>query len=326
MSDLTLYKFLFAGLSVCISNIGSGTAVPSSEYLRRSRVTSQVRQEHPTLSIRDSVTFISGLLKKFIMNTWGPFSLEGKRAVVTGAAMGIGRGIVYRYVEAGAQVLCVDIAEDKMNATANELVARGAKVSTLRVDLLDDDAPEKIVSAAVSKLGGIDVLVNNAGIYPTVPMMNMTRELFDKVYRLNLRALAFLSREAARQMIKQGGGGKIINIASIDSVHPSSIGLAAYDASKGGVLMFTKNFALEMAPHGILVNAIAPGGIATEGSGLAQSSEQMKAALETFVKRIPTGRIGQPDDIAKVAVFLASSASDYMTGSLVVVDGGVLLS
>ncbi|MDG7044449.1 MAG: SDR family oxidoreductase [Nitrososphaerota archaeon] len=260
------------------------------------------------------------------MSDWGPFSLKGKRAIITGGAMGIGRGIVNRFVEAGARVLVVDRAADKLKLTIDELSKQG-EVFGLEIDLLDEDAPERIVSEAVKKLGGIDVLVNNAGIYPTVPMMNMTKELFDKVYRLNLRALAFLSKAAATQMIRQGAGGKIVNIASIDSVHPSSVGLAAYDASKGGVLMFTKNFALEMAPHGILVNAIAPGGIATEGASMpSQSSEQMKAMMEAFIRMIPVGRIGQPDDIAKAAVFLASSAADYMAGSLIIVDGGRLLS
>ncbi|MDG7035825.1 MAG: SDR family oxidoreductase [Nitrososphaerota archaeon] len=260
------------------------------------------------------------------MSDWGPFSLKGKRTIVTGGAMGIGRGIVNRFVEAGARVLVVDRAADKLKLTVDELSKQG-EVFGLEIDLLDEDAPERIVSEAVKKLGGIDVLVNNAGIYPTVPMMNMTKELFDKVYRLNLRALAFLSKAAAAQMIRQGAGGKIVNIASIDSVHPSSVGLAAYDASKGGVLMFTKNFALEMAPHGILVNAIAPGGIATEGASMpSQSSEQMKAMMEAFIRMIPVGRIGQPDDIAKAAVFLASSAADYMAGSLIIVDGGRLLS
>ncbi len=252
--------------------------------------------------------------------------MKGKRAIITGGAMGIGRGIVNRFVEAGARVLVVDRAADKLKLTIDELSKQG-EVFGLEIDLLDEDAPERIVSEAVKKLGGIDVLVNNAGIYPTVPMMNMTKELFDKVYRLNLRALAFLSKAAATQMIRQGAGGKIVNIASIDSVHPSSVGLAAYDASKGGVLMFTKNFALEMAPHGILVNAIAPGGIATEGASMpSQSSEQMKAMMEAFIRMIPVGRIGQPDDIAKAAVFLASSAADYMAGSLIIVDGGRLLS
>jgi 2-deoxy-D-gluconate 3-dehydrogenase len=260
------------------------------------------------------------------MSDWGPFSLKGRRTIVTGGAMGIGRGIVNRFVDAGARVLVVDKAADKMKLAVDELAKRG-EVIGLEIDLLEENAPERIVSEAVKGLGGVDVLVNNAGIYPTVPMMSMTQDLFDKVYRLNLKALAFLSKAVAGQMIRQGNGGKIINIASIDSVHPSSVGLAAYDASKGGVLMFTKNFALEMAPHGILVNAIAPGGIATEGASIpTQSSDQMKALMESFIRMIPVGRIGQPDDIAKVAVFLASSAADYMAGSLIIVDGGRLLS
>ena len=131
-------------------------------------------------------------------------------------------------------------------------------------------------------------------------------------------------------MTEQGTGGKIVNIASVDALHPSQPGLVAYDASKGGVLMFTRAFALEMAPHGVNVNAIAPGGINTEGttaplegSGLTQ--EQTEAMRAQYIAKIPVGRMGEPDDIAKVAVFLASAASDYMTGELVVVDGGILV-
>jgi 2-deoxy-D-gluconate 3-dehydrogenase len=132
-------------------------------------------------------------------------------------------------------------------------------------------------------------------------------------------------------MVEQGRGGTIINISSIDAFRPSMVGLAAYDASKGGVLMFTKNLALELGPKGIRVNGIAPGGITTEGASkpLAESGmseEQMKAMTEEFTARIPLGRMGVPDDIAKVAVFLASSAAGYMTGETVIVDGGRLLS
>jgi 2-deoxy-D-gluconate 3-dehydrogenase len=131
-------------------------------------------------------------------------------------------------------------------------------------------------------------------------------------------------------MIEQGSGGKIINVASIDSLHPSMIGLAAYDSSKGGVLMFTKAFALEVAQHGIAVNAIAPGGITTEGTavplqGSEMSPEEMQAMMNQFAASIPLGRMGEPDDIAKVALFLASPAADYVTGELIVVDGGRLL-
>ena len=170
--------------------------------------------------------------------------------------------------------------------------------------------------------------MNNAGIFPSVPMLEMEPALFDKVIAINLKGLAFASKAAAAQMIKQGKGGKIINIASIDSLHPSMVGLAAYDASKGGVLMFTKNFALEVAPHGILVNAIAPGGITTEGTSGPIGSltkEQMEQVLEQFKQLIPLGRMGEPDDIAKVTLVLASPAADYMTGGMIVVDGGRLL-
>ncbi len=258
-----------------------------------------------------------------------PFSLAGKRALVTGGAMGIGMGIVKRFLESGAKVMIADRAADPAKKFMESLPEPSRNnVAFVEVDLLDASAPELMIAEMVKKFGGIDILVNNAGIYPTVPMMDMKEELFDKVYRLNLKALAFTSKAAAGEMISKGIKGKIVNIASIDSLHPSSIGLAAYDASKGGVLMFTKNFALEMAQHGIGVNAIAPGGIATEGassSSAGMDQEILKKLSEEFIKMIPLGRMGSPDDIAKVAVFLASSASDYMTGALVVVDGGRLL-
>lgn len=187
-----------------------------------------------------------------------------------------------------------------------------------------------MVATCVESFGSIDVLVNNAGIYPMAPMLQTTPELFDRVYRVNLRGLAFASRAAAARMIEQGGGGKIVNIASIDSFHPSMVGLAAYDASKGGTLMLTKALALELGPHGIHVNGIAPGGITTEGAsrplaGSGMTEEQMRALTEEFISHIPLRRMGLPDDIAMVAVFLASSASDYMTGETVIVDGGRLL-
>lgn len=263
------------------------------------------------------------------METSNPFSLAGKRALVTGGSMGIGMGIVKRLVESGAKVLIADKAVEP----AKEFIAKLPEnkrndVSVVEVNLLDENAPGLMIGEIVKKFGGIDILVNNAGIYPTVPMLDMKEDMFDMVYKINLKALAFTCRAGAEQMIKQNTRGKIVNIASIDSVHPSSIGLAAYDASKGGVLMFTKNFALEVARHGISVNAIAPGGIGTEGTGLmgtGTQSEEMKKMLDMFIQMIPMGRLGTPDDIAKVAIFLASSGSDYMTGSLVIVDGGRLL-
>jgi 2-deoxy-D-gluconate 3-dehydrogenase len=258
-------------------------------------------------------------------------SLEGKNAVVTGAAMGIGFGIAKRFASAGASVLLADIDERAAAAAAARLTASGGRVHPLAIDIADDSAPERIVTACVERFGGIDILVNNAGIFPRVPALEMQPELFDRVMRINLRGLVFLSRAAGRRMIEQRRGGKIINIGSIDSLRPSMAGLTAYDASKGGVLMFTRSFALEMAPHDVQVNAILPGGITTEGAsrpleGSGMTQEQMDAVRAAFIERIPLRRMGVPDDIAKVAQFLASSASDYMAGSHVVVDGGVLLT
>jgi 2-deoxy-D-gluconate 3-dehydrogenase len=261
------------------------------------------------------------------MADWGPFDLAENNAVVTGGAMGIGHGIVARFVEAGANVVVADLDGEAAAAVAKDTTGRGRAVS-MAVDVGADDAGDAIVTTCVDAFGSLDVLVNNAGIYPMSPMLQTSPELFDRVYRVNLRGTAFASKAAAARMVEQGGGGKIVNIASIDAFHPSMVGLAAYDASKGGVLMLTKALALEFGPHGIQVNGIAPGGITTEGSsaGLGgMSEEEMRAMTEEFVSHIPLRRMGVPDDIATAAVFLASSASDYMTGETVIVDGGRLL-
>jgi 2-dehydro-3-deoxy-D-gluconate 5-dehydrogenase len=263
------------------------------------------------------------------METKGIFDISGKAAIVTGGALGIGFGIVTRLVEAGAQVMVADVNKEALETVPNRL--KGGKVRTFVLDVSKDEGWEKVVKACVDGFGKLDILVNNAGIYPQVPMLQMAPSLFDKVLAVNLRGLAFLSKAAALQMIKQGKGGRIVNIASIDSLHPSMVGLAAYDSSKGGVLSFTKNFAVEVAPHGIQVNAIAPGGINTEGTsqpltGGGFTEAQLKAMMDEFASRIPMKRMGVPDDIAKVVLFLASDAASYMTGSLVVVDGGRLLT
>jgi 2-deoxy-D-gluconate 3-dehydrogenase len=258
------------------------------------------------------------------------FGITGKAAIVTGGALGIGFGIVKRFVEAGADVLLADMNEGALKNALGKLKGPG-KAEILVLDISKEEGWERAVKTCVEKFGKLDILVNNAGIYPQTPMLKMEPALFDKVYQVNLRGLAFLSKSAALQMIKQGKGGRIVNIASIDSVHPSMVGLAAYDSSKGGVLSFTKNFALEVAPHGIQVNAIAPGGITTEGTaqpleGSGMTPAQMKAMMDQFAAMIPMKRMGVPDDIAKVTQFLSSDAASYMTGALVVVDGGRLLS
>ena len=257
------------------------------------------------------------------------FRLDGRNVVITGGAMGIGFGIGECIVEAGANVLLVDVDSDALASAQGLLEGQGAKVSSLALDLVEPDAGDRIVARCVEEFGSLDVLVNNAGIYPQVPMLDMSEEDFDRVYRLNVKALAFVSKAAAKQMIEQGGGGAIVNIGSIDSFHPSMVGLAAYDTSKGGVLMFTKNLALELAPHGIRVNMIAPGGIATPGvasmSSAQLSEAEMQEMIARFTAQIPMGRFGEPREIGSAAVFLASDAASYVTGASLIVDGGRLL-
>lgn len=255
-------------------------------------------------------------------------SLKGKAAIITGGAKGIGYGIAYRLAEAGASVLIADTDEEAANTAAKQLTDKGFKAEALKVDVSSEDDVKQMVAKCRDNLGTLDVMVNNAGIYPPAPVAQMTEEQFEKVMHVNLRGV-FLTTKYSAEVMKLQGGGKIINITSIDALHPSMIGLAHYDASKHGVWGFTKNSALELAEHRIWVNAIAPGGITTPGvAALSQgaSAEQMETSTRAFMAKIPMHRMGEPDEIGKVALFLASEMSSYMTGEQIVVDGGALLS
>lgn len=257
--------------------------------------------------------------------------LTGKTAIVTGA-VGIGYGIASRLGEANAKVVVASIHEEEANETAHKLSEKGITAMGVKVDVSNETDVKNMVAVAVSSYGQIDILVNNAGIYPSIPLSQMNSDDFDKVISVNLKGVFLTTKYVSEQMIKQGNGGKIINITSIDALHPSSIGLAHYDASKHGVWGFTKNTALELAQHKIWVNAIAPGGILTPGVQKVQAAApvnpdvDMKKVMEAFLNKIPMKRMGEPDDIGKVALFLASDMSNYMTGTQIVVDGGVLLS
>ena len=257
--------------------------------------------------------------------------LSGKTAIVTGA-LGIGYGIAYRLAEAGANVVVASLIKEEVDSTVSKLTEQGYKTTALQVDVSIEKDVERMVMETVSAYGSVDILVNNAGIYPSIPVSQMTLADFEKVLSVNLKGVFLCTKYTSEQMIKQGKGGKIINITSIDALHPSSIGLAHYDASKHGVWGFTKNVALELAQHKIWVNAIAPGGIATPGVQKLQKAMpvpkgvDMSKIMEVFLAKIPMKRMGEPDDIGKVALFLASDMSSYMTGSQIVVDGGVLLS
>lgn len=248
------------------------------------------------------------------------FDLSGKVAVVTGGAMGIGQGIAFRLAQAGAAVMVTDLNHKAAHATVTQIRDGGGQAAAIVADAASFADAQRVVEETVSVFGRLDILVNNAGIFPFSSALEVTEELWGKVMDVNLKGLFFTAQAAAREMIWEGHGGKIVNIASIDALHPTGM-LVHYDASKGGVVMVTKSLALELGPQNILVNAIAPGGIQTPGAtGPAISEEMMKA----FTARIPLKRMGVPDDIAKAVLFLASSMSDYMTGSVVVVDGGFL--
>lgn len=253
--------------------------------------------------------------------------LRGKTAIITGGAMGIGFGIAYRLAEAGASVVIADTNQEAGEKAVGELKAHQFQAAFIKTDVAREEDVLTATDFAVKTYGGIDILVNNAGIYPIVPIMQMTSADFEKILAVNLKSVFFFTKAVGVVMIKQGRGGKMINITSVDALHPSAVGLAAYDASKHGLWGFTKNTALELATHNIQVNAIAPGGIATPGAGAGgPKNPQIEAIQKKFIEKIPMGRMGEPDDIGKVALFLASDFSSYMTGTQVVVDGGVLLS
>ena len=257
--------------------------------------------------------------------------LHGRTAIVTGGAMGIGRGIVERLAEAGASVVIADTDLDSAETTARELADQHRSVLAMYADVGEPDDVHKLVTDTIGWRGQVDILVNNAGIFPTMPVLDMSADEFDRVIRTNLRGVFLCSREVALRMRDRKAGGRIINVTSVDALHPSAVGLAHYDASKHGLWGFTKNLALELAPHRIWVNAIAPGAIATPGVATMQVGDagagvDPQTILETFLAKIPMGRMGAPDDIARAALFLASDLASYITGAQLVVDGGVLLS
>lgn len=256
-------------------------------------------------------------------------NLTSKVAIVTGGAMGIGKGIALRLHETGAKVVVADFNEDAANATVAELNSlRDNSAIAVKTDVSQSEDVSRLVSKAVEAFGSVDILVNNAGIYPNQHLSTMTEDDFMKVINVNLRGCFLTTKFVSQQMITQGHGGRIINITSIDALHPSMIGLAHYDSSKHGLWGFTKNVALELAEHKIWVNAIAPGGIATPGVTPSDPAarEAMQAMIAPFLAKIPMHRMGEADEIGKAVLFLATDLSSYVTGSQIVVDGGALLS
>ncbi len=245
------------------------------------------------------------------------FDLTGKRALVTGANTGIGQAIAVALAGGGADVALA--GRSAADETLALIAATGRKAVDLRADLSSTAPVRALVDDAVAALGGLDILVNNAGIIRRNDLADFTEEDWDAVVDTNLKTLFFLSQAAARVMAAQGSG-KIINIASLLSFQ-GGIRVPSYAAAKSGVAGLTRAMANELAPKGVQVNAIAPGYIATNNTAALQADETRNRQI---LERIPTGRWGNPEDIAGAAVFLASPASDYVTGHILAVDGGWL--
>lgn len=246
------------------------------------------------------------------------FDLKGKVAIVTGCGTGLGRGMALGLAEAGADIVGV------YNRTAPDcgtaIVDMGRRFHGIAADLADLDTHQGIVAEAVATFGRVDILVNNAGIIRRQPALEFSRENWDEVVNLNLRALFFLAQAVARQMVAQQSGGKIVNIASMLSFQ-GGILVPSYTASKSGVMGLTRELACEWAQHNINVNAIAPGYMATENTRALQADPVRSVDI---MKRIPAGRWGSPADLAGAVVFLASRAADYVHGYTLAVDGGWL--
>ena len=241
--------------------------------------------------------------------------LRGRRCVITGAARGLGAAIASTFRAEGAAVALLDV-DPAVKDVADRLDASGVDV----VDLADATATAAAVAALIGALGGIDVLVNNAGILRVTPLLDITVEEWDLVHAINTRSMLVTTQVAARTMIAAGRGGKIINLASMAAKVPAA-NLAHYAASKAAVVSLTQTAAVELGPHGITVNSICPGFVLTD-MGAATRTEEMVASWRTMS---PLGRLAEPSDVAAMALFLASIDGDYCTGQAMNVAGGMVM-
>jgi NAD(P)-dependent dehydrogenase (short-subunit alcohol dehydrogenase family) len=252
-------------------------------------------------------------------------SLKGRRALITGSAAGIGRAIAERFAEAGADLVLVDIDEKKLEKATSELKEWNVDATSKKVNLLKK--PE--IDALWNDLKGSepDTLVNNAGIYPFREFLDIDEAFFEKVCAINLDAVLWMCQHMIEARKKKGG--IIINVGSIEAVLPFKKGMVHYDASKAGVIGLTRGLARDFGDKGFRINVLLPGGIVTQGTkGAAteffKGNIGLAKAGYDFMARLPMGRVGKPDEVAKAALFLACELSSYVTGVLLAVDGGFL--
>lgn len=247
------------------------------------------------------------------------FSLAGRRAIVTGGNIGLGRAFTVALAQAGADILVPSLADDD-GTTAALVAACGRRYEFLEADITADGMPARVIEACVERLGGIDILVNSAGICLLAEVAEFDRSQWDPMIAVNLTAAFELAHHAARHMVAQRSG-KIINIASLFSYLGGQMS-PAYAATKAGIVGFTKAYCDELAAHNVQVNALAPGYFATAITAATRANVD---ANRRVVEHIPAGRWGDPADLMGPLVFLASAASDYVNGHVLVVDGGYLV-
>jgi 2-deoxy-D-gluconate 3-dehydrogenase len=246
------------------------------------------------------------------------FRLDGKTAVITGASRGLGRHIALALAEAGADVALIGRMLAELEPVAQEARGMGRRAALVTADVSDESAGRRAIEEAAGQLGGIDILVNNAGTNVQQSTLEITPEVWDAIIDLNFRGAFFVAQAAARAMVARGRGGRIINMSS----QMAEVGFykrAAYCASKAGMLGFTRAMAIELAPHGIRVNAVGPTFI---DSPLAREMMQDRQIAEEVLRRLPIGRLGRMEEVAAAVVFLATDGADLITGHHLLVDGG----
>lgn len=250
-------------------------------------------------------------------------SLKGKVAIVTGGNSGIGKAIVLALAKAGANIVIDYVVHpEATEALEREIAALGDTAIGVAADVSRVDQVQGLIDQAVAKFGRVDIMINNAGVETRTSVLDTTEAQYDRVLSINLKSAFFGTQIAARQMLKQGGGGRIINITSVHEDWPMP-GNTAYCLAKGGMRMLTRTAGVELAPHGILVVGVGPGAVATP---INLSTMQDPSLMAKLNAAIPLGRMAQPEEIANVVVFLAGDGASYLTATTIFADGGIMQS